>query len=292
MRAVSSVIDQGTNCSELLIIDDGSTDGSYELALELSKKYDAIQIFRRSTPGPGGYAARNLGIHRAKQEWVAFLDADDEWRSGFLDELKQVIKQFPQIGCVSSSYIIDEGNGFTRLGRYAQTMKGTGPHIVSAKKIIRSAAEGRWAMHTSSVAAKREQLLKIGGFPEQRCKRGGDRDTWLRLIMEVPYAWTPYIGAVYHTDSINMVTRHTRHPAEPCISQTIQELVANHNTNKKLYRELKRLYNASHKSYFRQKRRIGDLKISDIGRIYWRFDIKMIVYVMWQVFLSRFRKSS
>ena len=74
-RSIRSILAQTAGFDELIVVDDGSTDGSLE-KVQLHSDH-RMHIYTRSSPGPGGYAARNLGIRRATSEWIAFLDADE-----------------------------------------------------------------------------------------------------------------------------------------------------------------------------------------------------------------------
>ena len=83
-RSINSVLNQSFKDFELILIDDATTDGS---AAKLAGFTDyRIRLLKRSQPGPGGYAARNLGIKESRTNWIAFLDADDE-----LNELRNSI---------------------------------------------------------------------------------------------------------------------------------------------------------------------------------------------------------
>lgn len=83
-RAVMSVVNE-PQVSEILIIDDGSTDGSIEIAKNFSYKYSNIKILHHpNRENKGAAASRNLGIAHATSDWIQFLDADDELRKGKL----------------------------------------------------------------------------------------------------------------------------------------------------------------------------------------------------------------
>ena len=73
-RAIDSVYDQKYISNEIIIVDDGSTDGTDEW---IKKKYPQIIFLSQSNSGVS--SARNLGIKAARSEWIALLDSDDEW---------------------------------------------------------------------------------------------------------------------------------------------------------------------------------------------------------------------
>src|SRR5690554_2524745 len=98
-RSINSVLNQSFQDVELIIVCDPSTDNSNA---EVAKFTDPrIRVFHRDEPGPGGYAARNLGIKEAKAEWIAFLDADDEWYLDHLAEMKNLFVDFPNVSVMS-----------------------------------------------------------------------------------------------------------------------------------------------------------------------------------------------
>ena len=76
-KSINSVSKQTLNDIELVCVDDGSTDDSLELLYELNKKFDFIKIITQKNQGSG--IARNNGIKNANGEYIAFLDADDEF---------------------------------------------------------------------------------------------------------------------------------------------------------------------------------------------------------------------
>ena len=79
-RAVKSIIAQTFSDFEIIIIDDGSSDNTREIVHKLIKNNPTFKIeYLKHANNKGGQAARNSGIRKAKGDWIAFLDSDDEW---------------------------------------------------------------------------------------------------------------------------------------------------------------------------------------------------------------------
>lgn len=83
-RSIDSVINQTIKPSEIIIVDDGSNDGTEEM---VKKKYDSLKLIKQKNKGAS--AARNSGIKASSGEWICFLDSDDEWINDKLE--KQII---------------------------------------------------------------------------------------------------------------------------------------------------------------------------------------------------------
>ena len=77
-ECIHSVLNQTLRDIELLLIDDGSTDGSFRICEEYSKKDNRVQVFRNKNVGQG--LERNFGVKKAAGEYIAFLDSDDLWK--------------------------------------------------------------------------------------------------------------------------------------------------------------------------------------------------------------------
>ncbi|MFN3802759.1 glycosyltransferase family 2 protein [Belliella pelovolcani] len=77
-RAVKSALVQ-ENVQEIILVEDGSIDGSYELCQQLQEKYPIVQLYtHKGRSNKGQSASRNLALNYAQGEWIQFLDADDE----------------------------------------------------------------------------------------------------------------------------------------------------------------------------------------------------------------------
>jgi glycosyltransferase involved in cell wall biosynthesis len=227
-RSVGSVLNQTFGDFELIVVNDASTDGS---AKELHLFNDPrIRVLQREKPGPGGYAARNLGIENARSEWVAFLDADDKWHPHHLACYHDLIRQFPDakvLGCGWEVYDPERSDKFVKE-RYFIKQAVQGNHECSLDQYL-------WFMNhklapiCSSIACIRKTILQeAGGFPAGRTNRGGDLDVWLRCIARAGgYAWSAHSGGVYYRDAVNMVTR-TQVSNVDVMCQTVRDLLKAH----------------------------------------------------------------
>lgn len=90
LNTINSIIKQSYKFWNLIIIDDFSTDGTYELLKNLKKKYSYNKIFLyRNIRNKGQGFARNLGLKKSRSEFVAFINSDDTWER---DKLKYQLK--------------------------------------------------------------------------------------------------------------------------------------------------------------------------------------------------------
>ena len=96
-RAIDSVLIQSLKPAEIIIVDDGSTDGTQEL---ISINYPDITYIKSENKGVS--AARNLGIKHSQSDWLAFLDSDDEWLPNKLEKQSAAIsnqKEYKVVHC-------------------------------------------------------------------------------------------------------------------------------------------------------------------------------------------------
>lgn len=108
LHSLNSVLSQSFSDFEIVIIDDGSTDGSVELVKSVND--DRIVLYSQINSGPS--AARNAGIRISRGEWLLFLDADDELLPDALITFNELIKRHPDYMAFCCNHII-ETNGQT-----------------------------------------------------------------------------------------------------------------------------------------------------------------------------------
>ena len=97
-NCIKSIVEQEYSNVEVILVDDGSTDNSYEVSKSIALEYNWIKVFHKKNEGQ--LSARIYGIACATKEWVLFLDADDEFKLGTLNTLNNAINSHNDLDCV------------------------------------------------------------------------------------------------------------------------------------------------------------------------------------------------
>lgn len=226
-RAIRSVMAQTVQPKEVIVVDDGSSDGGFELVQTLG--VEGLVVDQRDMPGPGGYAARNRGIELARAEWIAFLDADDEWDPDHLERISLALaaaKEPERVVTLFSGYRDVYGDGRRVVDPYTARIGG-GIAEMDFETLV-----GHWVslnaspIWTSATVCRRSTLLEVGAFPEARCRRGGDKDTWLRVAHLGTAVFSGAVTANYFRDSVNMTTKKGYSNVVPCIVESTKKLAS------------------------------------------------------------------
>ncbi|XSG86411.1 MAG: glycosyltransferase [Methylohalobius sp. ZOD2] len=168
-ESVRCVMGQSYPNVELIVVDDGSTDGSVEIVQRLAEAFPG-RIQRLSQDHAGPYPARNLGLQSARGEWVAFLDADDWWAPDCLEKLHRAMKESGADLAYSGWQNVFE-NGLDRPSYVP-------PDYLREDLFARLLKGCPWPIHAALV--KREILDGVGGFSTD-CFSSMDYDLWLRI---------------------------------------------------------------------------------------------------------------
>jgi len=105
-RAVRSVLAQEHESTQVIVVDDGSTDATQERLQEFG---DRIHVYRQENAGAS--VARNVGLREASGEFVSFLDSDDELEPGFLGTLISALKEYPDCALAFANWRGRKGDG-------------------------------------------------------------------------------------------------------------------------------------------------------------------------------------
>lgn len=178
LDTIKSVFNQTFNDYELIVVNDGSTDGSEKLVESL--KDDRIRLFTKKNEGVS--KARNYGVQKSNYDYVTFLDADDLWNDFFLETVWDLKTKYPGAKIFSTNFTIQEGDGKERL---ASNNISEG-YIKDYFKYSLS----NYMIHSSSVMISKQAFINSGGF-DSRLTRGEDLQLWAKIVKENTYAYSP-----------------------------------------------------------------------------------------------------
>lgn len=195
-RAVESVLSQSHARFELIVVDDGSTDGGAEIVRRM--RDPRIRLVQQANAGAS--CARNRGIAEARADLVAFLDADDSWNPDFLSVCLDLARRHPSAGAVGTAFEIIAPDS-TRTVSRALTLRETGAPDALIGNYFRDAVAG-FVVWSSAVAVRKSTFREVGLFPAG-VRLGEDLDMWLRIGARFPIAVSAYVGAAYHKEAVN-----------------------------------------------------------------------------------------
>jgi glycosyltransferase involved in cell wall biosynthesis len=182
--AIRSVLSQSFRDFEIIVVDDGSSDNTEQVAAEF---FPDVKYYRQSNAGPA--IARNTGIRKAKGEWIAFLDSDDWWDETHLEQLLLRCGQVPEADMIYGSRCSVDAWGRVLEEPSEQSAYPEG-------WIFRDLLAGNY-ISTPSVMVKRTVLEILNGFGEDPVFRNcEDYDLWLRISAQFRIASIP--GLVFY----------------------------------------------------------------------------------------------
>lgn len=251
-RALRSVLAQTYKDFEVLVIDDGSTDQTENIVKDLAAKDNRIKYCRIENSGgppdgeprPSGGPAkpRNTGIEKARGEFIAFLDSDDEWLP---EKLAVQIRAFentnnPRLGLTTSDFLNHNDE--------------TGAEIIykiPRKEIEKEIFKGSFNLQCSTVVVRREVFNAAGTFDEYLKNTKEDWDMWIRIADQYR------VAAVYEP----LVRRHLN-PENISRIYTVSK--------EKRLEQLKKFEYLfeKNKNIFWKRRRIYALVLKDLGLRY------------------------
>lgn len=208
--AIESIVRQSYKNIEIVVVDDASTDGTFEKVTSLKEIFPQVVLCSNSrTKGPSG--ARNTGLNIASGEYVAFLDADDVWLPNHLDGI-EFLEKHRDVSVVFFNFNIVEfssGRVFEDWFSARQAPRVLNSQIIDNKyKLIKDdmfrALVLESFMHLQSMLVRSELCKNI--LFDESINRSEDRDFSVRLLMEAGavFAYGEIITGVYyvHGDSL------------------------------------------------------------------------------------------
>lgn len=186
-RAIESVLNQTYRDIELIVVSDGSTDGTDDLMKQYSE--NPIVRYVSYKPGRGGNYARNQGIINSKGDYVAFLDDDDEWVSNKIEKQCSILDNNPEVGLVYTavkSIYVNEKLSYNFYPKYVGDL---------SKTILFGNCIGT----TSSVMVRKELLL--GDMFDEKLRALQDFELWIRLCQRTKVAACQDVLLLYYNQT-------------------------------------------------------------------------------------------
>ena len=204
-QSIRSVLDQDYSNIELIVVDDGSTDGTPEAAEQFGSR---VWVIRQNNSGPA--AARNRGIAAARGEFIAFLDADDVWLPGKVSMQVQYLQNHPKVGVVFGGFCrwYSQSDGTFLMPPTPIDLDAPLNIIVKYSGWIYTTLLFDNVIHIITAMVHRSVVETVGSFDES-LRTGEDYDFWLRVSRQFRAAEFDRTLAYYriHTASTTRVPR-------------------------------------------------------------------------------------
>jgi glycosyltransferase involved in cell wall biosynthesis len=208
--AIRSALDEGFADVEVLVIDDGSTDGSVAAARSVADPRVTV-ITLEASGGPS--RPRNVGLARARAPYVSLLDSDDLLKPGKLVASVAALDRCPSAGLAFGDFekIDSDGKVLERSVRdtYPRLQSAATEHAARDWYLIRQPDFARTLLYenfigTSGVVARRDLVVQVGGFDES-LPNSNDRDLWFRLAHRCDALYSPRLGHSYRVHAASVV---------------------------------------------------------------------------------------
>jgi glycosyltransferase involved in cell wall biosynthesis len=218
-ETIDSVLGQSYANWELLLVDDGSSDASTQMARDWAQSNDRIFFFEH--PGHenrGASASRNLGIHHARGEFIAFLDADDVWLPGKLERQVAIMASHPEAAMVY---------GVTKIWYSWSGVEGTADqdykllHHIPSDRLMEPPDLLRCLLSpkapvpcTCAILIRRDKALSVGNMEESFPGLYDDQVFYAKLCLHYPVFVSSACDDLYRQHPDSMCATISKKPAE------------------------------------------------------------------------------
>jgi len=204
VRTINSVLNQSHKADEIIVVDDGSTDGSMEI---VDKNFNnKIKVISQENKGVS--SARNRGIVEAKNEYICLLDGDDLWEIDFLEEIKNLITIYPHALFYSTSHknIDERGNILKSKITFSENYRGI------IENFIETFSKNYGLVNSSSICIRKSAEVL---FPQNE-KKGEDICVWLSLGLKGSLAFSAKPLSIYRLNASNRSAANHQEAIVPC----------------------------------------------------------------------------
>jgi len=262
IRCLDLVVNQTLEPSEVIIVDDGSTDNTKEIIDRYKNRIKGLRYIYQNNQGES--CARNKGLINARYSYIAFLDSDDEWLPNHLEEAIKAFSIYQQVGLVYSAYnIIDQSNGLSELAiqkkkermQYATKIAIKNDsiyYLLEPKRFLVDMLRSKIAVLPSTMVLNRDNMPKTFFFDEL-LPFGPDIDFIFKLLFT--NIWCCYINSShtnYYIHSSNIILTDSCKTLNKRLSSLLNTLPTN---------EKRLLYCSNLEEY--------DLVLTNLSDLYW-----------------------
>lgn len=201
-KTLRSALDQTFSDYEIIVVNDGSKDGSSDVAKRVLEGIENATTIDQENAGVS--TARNNGIAAAKGDYICFLDADDWWESTFLEEMNKLIQDHPEAGLYCTNYY------YVHNGKSTVKLDIPTGYFNYCKEYARTLC---MSASSSSSCISKDILNEMGGF-KPYLKLGEDFDLWIRIALKYGTAILNK-PLVYLNNDVPIKLRATHHLHKP-----------------------------------------------------------------------------
>ncbi len=193
-NTLNCVFNQSFDNFEVIVVNDGSTDGSLEILRKFSDH--RLKIIHQKNQGVS--VARNTGMENAKADYICFLDADDTWKQNHLQAFYDTITKFPEAKMYCGRYVTQISKNTFIENRFIDIPENYEGYVTD---FFKSSIINRIAL-TSAVCIHKDIFNEIGGF-DPTLKSDQDLDYWIKIALKHTIAITAENTMVYNFINAN-----------------------------------------------------------------------------------------
>ena len=276
-RTLLSVLNQSFQFFEIVVVDDGSSDNSLECVKQIED--ERISIISQSNQGVS--AARNRGIQEAKFNYIALLDADDEWDSGYLTEQVNLISKYPDCSVFACAYQFKSYTGKVEQLKLNKVPFTTQTGILTNYFEVASCSHP--PLWTSAVVVEKQAILAVGGFPVG-VKSGEDLLTWAKLAIQYKMAYSRKVCADFVLDESHSIDKKPLrvHDSDDFVGSELKNLYKNSipPVRSSLKKYLSLWYKMKASGFLRLSDKSGTIKYSLVSIRYNPRNWKVYIFIL------------
>jgi Glycosyl transferase family 2 len=211
-RCLESILAQEHGDLEVIVVDDGSTDGSADLVR--GYKDPRVRVIVQKNAGPG--AARNRAAAEAHFDWIAPIDGDDSWQGNYLAESMRMSRKHPDAAWMAwAMRELPQGTSTGSRWQRAGLREGAWRPTPETRPQLLAGILAN--MMPSSIVMRRDAFDRMGGFyAKTRCLFGEDTSLWIKLLFnyEVVFSFEALVNRYCDASDLSVNFRGVR-PVEP-----------------------------------------------------------------------------